>query len=115
MSRNWQQRIQDIESAIIKIQNYTKDLTFENFQNQPAIVDAILYNFTVIGEAARAIPKAIQVRYPEVPWQDMIDLRNRMVHEYFRINYQIVWDTIQYDLEELMPQLRRILEDKNPI
>lgn len=51
---------------------FRKDLTFEAFQNQPAIVDAILYNFTVIGEAARAIPKAIQLRYPEIPWQDML-------------------------------------------
>lgn len=110
MSRNWQQRIQDIQSAIAKIQNYTQELTFDEFQNQSAIVDAVLYNFTVIGEAVRMIPEDIQIRYPEVPWQDMKALRNGMVHEYFKVSYEIIWDTIQYDLDQLIPQLKRILE-----
>jgi uncharacterized protein with HEPN domain len=113
MSRNWQQRIQDIQSAIAKIQNYTEQLTFDEFQNQPAIVDAVLYNFTIIGEAARTIPEDIQIRYPEVPWQDMKALRNRMVHEYFRVSYEIIWDTIQYDLDQLIPHLKRIVETES--
>ncbi len=75
MSRNWKQRIQDIQSAIAKIQNYTQDLTFDEFKNQPAIVDAVLYNFTIIGEAVRMIPQDIQTPYPEIPWQDMKALR----------------------------------------
>jgi len=113
MSRNWEQRIQDIQSAIAKIQNYTEQLTFDEFQNQPAIVDAVLYNFTIIGEAARTIPEDIQIRYPEVPWQDMKALRNWMVHEYFRVSYEIIWDTIQYDLDQLIPQLKRVLETES--
>lgn len=110
MSRNWQQRIQDIQSAIAKIQNYTEQLTFDEFQNNPAIVDAVLYNFTIIGEAVRMIPEDLQTRYPEIPWLDMKALRNRMVHEYFRVSYEIIWDTIQHDLDQLIPQLNRILE-----
>ncbi|MDB9314316.1 DUF86 domain-containing protein [Spirulina sp. CS-785/01] len=82
-SRNWRQRIQDIQGTIIKIQQYTEGLTFEEFQSQPTLVEAVLYNFTIMGEAARSIPQDIQTRYPEIPWRDMSDLRNRMVHEYF--------------------------------
>ena len=104
MSRNWKQRIQDIQSAIARIQNYTQDLTFDEFKNQPAIVDAVLYNFTIIGEAVRMIPQDIQTPDPEIPWQDMKAFRNRMVHEYFSVSYEIIWDTIQYDLDQRSQQ-----------
>jgi uncharacterized protein with HEPN domain len=72
MSRNWQQRIQDIQSAIAKIQNDTEELTFDEFQNQSAIVDAVLYNFMIIGEAVRIFLNSIKAFFcangVDKPW-----------------------------------------------
>ena len=110
MYSSWLQKIQDIQNAILKIEQYTQGLTFEEFQNNLIIVEAVLYNLTVIGEAARGIPEEMQNRYSQIPWREMNDLRNRVVHEYFRVSYEIIWDTINYDLVQLLPQLQQILE-----
>jgi len=58
------------------------------------------------------IPIEIRDRYPEVPWQDIADMRNKLLHEYFGINMQVVWRTIQDDLPDLIPYLRNILESE---
>lgn len=112
MYSSWEQRLKDIQNAILKIQQYTEGLTFEDFQKNSMIIEAVLYNLTIIGEATRSIPEDIQNCYPQVPWREMNDLRNRLVHEYFRVSYEIVWDTINYDLISLVSQLQNILDDQ---
>ena len=72
-------------------------------------MDAVLYNFIVIGEAANRLPDDFLARHPEVPWQDMADLRNFIVHVYWGINPAIVWATIREDLPPLIPQLEALL------
>lgn len=109
---SWKQKIKDILNSILKIKDYTQGLTFEEFQNNPMTIEAILYNLTIIGEATRSIPEEIKNRYSEVPWREMNDLRNRVVHEYFRVSYEIVWDTVNYDLVQLRPQLQKILDNE---
>jgi uncharacterized protein with HEPN domain len=101
---SWKQKIKDILNSILKIKDYTQGLTFEEFQNNPIL--------TIIGEATRSIPEEIKNRYSEVPWREMNDLRNRVVHEYFRVSYEIVWDTVNYDLVQLRPQLQKILDNE---
>ncbi|MDR9404751.1 MAG: DUF86 domain-containing protein [Halothece sp. Uz-M2-17] len=101
---SWKQKIKDIQNSILKIKDYTQGLTFEEFKNNPIL--------TIIGEATRSIPEEIKNRYSEVPWREMNDLRNRVVHEYFRVSYEIVWDTINYDLVQLRPKLQKILDNE---
>ena len=109
-SRKWQQRVIDILSAISSIQKLTADVTFEDFIAKKTTVKAVLYDFIVIGEAAKSIPTQVQERYPEIPWLPMGDMRNIVAHEYFRIDLEIVWDSIQNDLEPLATQLQSLLE-----
>lgn len=66
-------------------------------------------NFEIIGEAAANVPEEIAANYPDIPWQDMRDMRNVLAHEYFGINEKIVWDTIKDDLLPLVPQLKSFL------
>jgi uncharacterized protein with HEPN domain len=73
------------------------------------LVESVLYKYIVIGEAAANIPGEIQVRVPEVPWRLMSDMRNIMAHEYFRVNLNIVWGTIQNNLPPLVEPLRNLL------
>jgi uncharacterized protein with HEPN domain len=108
--REWRLRVQDILDAISAIQAYTAGMDYAAFAQDRRTVDAVLRNITVIGEAANRIPGEIQADSPEIPWADMRDTRNVVVHEYFGVNRQILWDTTQTDLPPLVAQLHGLLE-----
>lgn len=110
--RQWELRIKDILKAIEKILFYTADMKFEEFANDSRTVDAVTMNFAVIGEAANHIPENIMNAYTEIPWSDMRDMRNVMVHEYFGVSQKILWETIQSDLPPLTPLLKNILKSE---
>jgi uncharacterized protein with HEPN domain len=107
--RDWRLRITDILDAVASIQEYTRGMDYEAFIHDRRTVDAVLRNLTVIGEAAAYVPDDIAALYSEVPWRDMRDMRNVVVHAYFGVNQRIVWDTIQLNLPPLVPLLRRLL------
>jgi uncharacterized protein with HEPN domain len=109
-SRNWKLRIQDILDSIDAIRQGTQNITFEDFANNRTIIKSILYDFIIIGEAARNVPPEIQSRYPDIPWSLMIGMRNVSTHEYFQVTLERIWATIQEDLLILVPQLQELLE-----
>lgn len=108
-SRNWQKRIQDILQAISGIQQRTAGKSLQEMQRDETLAKAILYDFMVIGEAARNVPADIQSRYPAVPWRVMGDMRNIVAHEYFQIDIETIWETIQQNLPPLIPLLEALL------
>ena len=108
--RNWKMQIRDILNAIKAVQGYTKGMKYEVFVADQKTVDAVLRNLIVIGEAANHMPADIMSAYPDIPWQDMRDMRNFVVHEYFRVSDRIIWDTIQNDLPPLIQLLEPLLE-----
>jgi len=69
-------------------------MDFDNFKSDTKTVDAVVRNFEIIGEAAAHMPEEIVAGHPEIPWQDMRDMRNVLAHEYFGIDEKIVWETI---------------------
>lgn len=109
--RDWAFRIQDILDAIVKIQRFTSDVDFEAFENDEELLDAVVHNLTVIGEAANHVPAEIVARQHEIPWRQMIDLRNFSVHAYWNLRPSVVWDTIQNDLPPLVEPLRKLLPE----
>nr|WP_242034860.1 DUF86 domain-containing protein [Dolichospermum sp. FACHB-1091] len=108
--RDWRLRVQDIVLSINEIEQRTRDITFEEFAKNQTIVKAVLYDFVVIGEAARNVPNDIQLSYPLIPWRLMGGMRNVVTHEYFQVDLSRIWVTIQNDLSPLLPQLQKILE-----
>ena len=112
-SRKWLLRVRDILRAISSIQKLTANLEFEEFITSETIVKSVLYDFIVIGEAARNIPTEVQKSYPQIPWIPMGDMRNVVTHEYFQVDLEIVWDSIQNDLEPLAIQLWSLLEHES--
>ena len=109
-SRGWSLRVQDILSAINSIQQCTNGMTREDFEADETLIQAVLYNLIVIGEAATNIPTAIQELHPEIPWRLMSNMRNLIAHEYFRVDREIVWDTVQNNLPRLIEPLQRLLD-----
>ncbi len=110
--RHWRLAIQDIIDAIHKIQRYVASTTFEDFCADEKTTDAVMYNITIIGEATRHIPAELRGRYKQIPWRDMRDIRNVVIHEYFGVDLEILWDAIHDDLPPLVPLLQEILEQE---
>ena len=98
------------------IENYTLNLSFEEFEKDRKTIDAVLRNFEIIGEAARQIPPDIKKKNPKVPWKAMIGMRNKMIHEYAGVVLEVVWKTLKEDLPGLEKQLKEIfhLRNKSP-
>ena len=99
----------DIVEAIDKIQHYAEGLSYEEFCQSNMVVDAVLRNLELIGEASSHVSNEIKEEYPEVPWKLMISMRNILIHEYFGVDLEIVWKTIQESLPELLMIVRKAL------
>ena len=102
--------IKDIAKAIDKIGRYIGSLSYGDFIENEMLVDAVLRNLEVIGEAATKVPKEVQQKYPNVPWRRMIGLRNIVIHEYFGVDLSIIWEIVTKNLPETRPAIAQILE-----
>ena len=91
------------------IAGYVQGLSPEAFAGDRRTVDAVVRNLEVIGEAARHVPEEARAQFPEVPWADMADMRNVLIHEYFGVDLQILWKTVSVDLPAILPALLRII------
>ena len=107
--RNDLERIKDIQEAIQKIEKYAQRGEQEFFENE-LIQGWILLQLQIIGEAARAISKETYNQYPNIAWRDIIDFRNLLVHEYFRVDLRIVWRIVDQEISELKFQIQVILD-----
>ena len=103
-------RLQDIAEAIDRIFEYTASHSLDSFTADRMAVDAVVRNFEVIGEAARHVDDATAARLDDIPWQDMSDLRNLLIREYFGVSVTIIWETVARDLRPLREAIRRHLE-----
>lgn len=112
--REWKLRLVHILEAIHRIGTYTQGKTFEEFQAEPMTVDAVIWNFVIIGEAARSVPQQVQETYPHVPWAYMRAMRNNLAHQYEQVDLKTVWDTLQVDLPSLVPLLQAVLGAQGP-
>ncbi len=92
----------DMMLAARKALRHIDRLNWAEFESSELHQDAVLHSLEIIGEAARRVSQEFQDRHPEIPWKDMAGMRNRLVHEYFRINLAAVWDTVQNDLPDLI-------------
>lgn len=103
----------DILVAARKVLGFIKDVTWEEFQQSDLLQNAVMRPLEIIGEAARKISQETKVSHPEIPWTDMIGMRNRLIHEYFRINLQTVWDTLQTDIPRLVTLVEPLVPPDN--
>jgi len=103
--------LHDILENIADIREFTAGLTRESFSTDKKTVKAVVRSLEVIGEAANKLPEHVRDRYPDISWQEIIDMRNRLIHEYFGVDLDIVWQTIEEDLEPLEKADKKIIEE----
>ena len=107
------ERLQDMLDAIARIEKYTQQGR-EAFEQQELIQTWMIYHLQIIGEAARATSTNFKARHSAIPWQNIADFRNIPVHEYFRVDLNIVWDVIQQNLPTLKHEIEAILQEPSP-
>lgn len=89
-TRDWKLRIEDILEAIEGISQFIKGMNYKTFCADTKTLKAVLYSIAIIGEAARLVPLEIQTEYPNIPWREMGDIRNVLIHEYFGVDIDIL-------------------------
>ncbi len=104
--------LEDMLESALKIERYTNGLTFDLFLEDEKTIDAVIRNFEIIGEAANRINSDFRAKTPEIKWNRIRGFRNRIIHEYFGIDYEIVWTIIEDNLSELIKDLEIVINDK---
>jgi uncharacterized protein with HEPN domain len=105
--------LEDLLIAMNRIGEYIEGLSFIDFKKDYKTVDAVIRNFEIIGEAAKNLPDELKEKYSEVPWAEMYLLRNKVSHEYFGIDYEIIWDVASNYLPDNKKQIENILSLEN--
>jgi len=100
--------ITHILQSIKSVEKYSKGLEKERFMNDEEKQDAIIRKLEVIGEAVANLEDKFKQDYPNVPWQDISDMRNRLIHEYFAVDLDLVWEVLQKDLPALKANILKI-------
>ncbi len=113
MSRSHELYLQDILTAYERIQRFTEELTLDAFKEDELRVDGVLFNLMTIGEAIKSIPQEEQDKYPDVRWKDISRFRDRVVHHYFTLDLDIVWEIVQVYLPVLAKQVKEMLREKD--
>ncbi|MBW1759473.1 MAG: DUF86 domain-containing protein [Deltaproteobacteria bacterium] len=104
--------LEDILQAIEKIEIYIKDLSYDEFCGNSMVTDAVIRNFEVIGEATKNIPKKIKERYPDVEWKEAAGFRDVLIHDYFGIDLEAVWDTIKINIPSFKKHMVEVLKNE---
>lgn len=102
--------LDDIQLSMSRIAEYIRGYDFIKFKKDHKTVDAVIRNFEIIGEASKKLDDTFKAKYPEVPWQEMYYLRNRVSHEYFGVDYEVIWDIAKKYLPDNKVQIDLIIE-----
>ena len=103
--------IEDIIEHMNYAEEFINNLTFEEFANDKKTVLSVTKCIEVVGEATKHIPDSIREKYPDIPWNDLAGIRDRLVHGYFKVNLEIVWTTVTQEFPELLPKMEKVLND----
>ena len=104
--------LNDILSCIDKIFVYIGEVSEDDFVNSPGMAnDAVLMNLVSIGESCAKIPLEVRAKSQTIPWRKVIDLRNIAVHQYFEVDYQLIWNIVMKELVDLKREVTRLTRD----
>ncbi len=114
MKRSFKLFLQDIVDGIRRIKEYTDSLELDDFLEKRMTIDAVVRNIEIIGEATKHVPERIKEKYSSIPWTRVQNMRNIVVHKYWGVDTDVLWDIIKNKLDELEEQIQDILSKEQP-
>jgi uncharacterized protein with HEPN domain len=102
--------LQDILDSIRKIEKYTKNTSLSDLKKNQLVVDAVIRNFEIIGEAVKNIPKEVKGQYPNISWKEAAGFRDILIHDYFGVDVEAVRDTIKNNLPEFKKHILSVIK-----
>lgn len=111
IKRDYQDYIQDILDSINDIKDFIDEMSFKEFMKDKKTINAVVRSIEIIGEAAKKIPDSLRDKYPGIPWKKMSGMRDKMIHEYFGIDIEILWKVAKDDIPSLKSLIRDMLNN----
>lgn len=109
MKHEYEDYLSDMLENAEKARVFVQDLDYNGFCKDDKAIYAVIRAFEIIGEAARQIPENVRKKHPEIQWREISAMRNKLTHEYFGVNTEVVWRSVQEDLPVIIPVLRKML------
>ena len=106
--RTDQEFLNDIREALHRTMLYVAGMSYESFVVDTKTQDAVIRNLEILGEATKNLSEELRAKYPNVPWRSMAGARDRLIHHYFGINLDIVWQIVTLELPQVASQLETI-------
>jgi uncharacterized protein with HEPN domain len=103
----------DIKEALRRARSYTEGQSYEQFLDDTKTQDAVIRSLEILGEATKKLSPAFRESHPEIPWKGMAGVRDKLIHDYFGVNIDIVWQIVRDQLPELADQVEAALEDES--
>jgi uncharacterized protein with HEPN domain len=110
--RSYSLLLYDIYQSVEKIEEFTRDISFEQLMADERTKDAILRNLQVIGEASKNLPESLITNHPEVDWSGLAGVRDIVTHRYFRVDWHLLWTSVHEELPVLKKQVRNLMNDE---
>ncbi len=110
--RIYQDYLDDLLEALQKSQQFIVGLDYDLFAQDDKTVFAVIRALEVVGEATKQIPDEVRPRYKQVPWREMAGMRDKLIHEYFGVDLEVVWKTVNEDVPMLIPLIEDIINQE---
>ncbi len=111
MNREFLDFLEDILDAMEKAELLIEGVNYEKFEADFRINFAVIRALEIIGEASKRLPDDVRVKYPEIPWKGMAGMRDRIIHGYDNVDYQIIWEVVKNDIPAIKPLVEKVLSD----
>jgi len=111
MKRDCRVYLRDILQAFRNAQQFVGRMSYEEFLSDRKTISAVVRELEIVGEATKQLPASVRRKYPQIPWLDMAGMRDKLIHFYFGVDMEIVWETVKGRIPELEPLIEDVLSN----